>query len=83
MKTADAILFVYDQSNQASLQNLEDYWLQEVNRNAKPNCVKAIIANKSDYFLKHYDRSSIKFGALDSDDEEEGDSDGSDKGPIL
>ena len=47
-----------------------NYWLQEVNRFAKPNCVKAILANKSDYFLKSYNKYSLKIGPIASDDED-------------
>ena len=75
LKSADAILFVYDQSNNSTLQNLADYWLKEVNRFAKPNCVKCILANKSDHFLKTYDKSSLNIGPVDSDDEEEASAD--------
>lgn len=75
LKTADAVLFVYDQSNNATLQHLADYWLKEVNRFSKPNCVKAILSNKSDYFLKTYDKESIELCPVDSDDEEEASAD--------
>lgn len=53
------------------MQSLTDYWLQECNRIAKPNCVKGILANKSDYFLKSYNKYSLEFGPIDSDDEDE------------
>ena len=70
-KTADAVLFVYDQSKNQSLQNLADYWLKEVSKFCKPNCIKCVVANKSDYFLKTYDKYSLDLGRVDSDDEED------------
>lgn len=44
-------------------------------RLAKPNCVKCILANKSDYFLKHFNKNSIVLGPFDSDDESDGNED--------
>ena len=69
-KSADAILFVYDQSKNRSLQNLADYWLKEVTKFCKPNCIKCVVANKSDYFLKTYNKYGLDIGRVDSEDEE-------------
>ena len=49
--------------------------MKEVNRFSKPNCIKCILANKSDYFLKTYDKSDLNIGPVDSDDEEEASAD--------
>ena len=73
IKQADAILFVYDQFDRGSLQSITNFWMQEISKLAKPDCVKCIIANKSDYFVKNYDRIGHQNVAIDSDEESESD----------
>jgi hypothetical protein len=52
-----------------SLASLTNFWMQEVSKCAKPNCIKAILANKSDFFMSNYNRDSIVLPEIDSDDE--------------
>ena len=45
--------------------------MQEINKCCRHSCVKAILANKSAFFISRYNRDSIKLGPIDSDDENE------------
>jgi len=54
------------------LIGLNEQWITDVNRLAKPNVVRMILANKSDYFLKT-DLRKVVISKLDSDEEEDSD----------
>lgn len=45
-RDADAIILVYDGLNLQSFQMIEEYWLNEIKKNTKPECLIYLFANK-------------------------------------
>jgi small GTP-binding protein len=47
-RDADAVILVYDAQNALSLQELDEYWLDEVRRTVRKDCGIYVFANKCD-----------------------------------
>jgi len=45
---ADGVAIIYDITDASSFTKIEDYWLQQVDGNCKPQAVKILIGNKLD-----------------------------------